>query len=84
MAIKLAIAVTAPGVDVSSVIRVQRAENMRAMQRYTRSKSEIPAPAKDADLARLLVIDNLIFAAEAEARWLDQCEQRLAEEGKPQ
>ena len=81
---RASVAVTAPGVDVSSVIRVQRAENMRAMQRYTRSKSEIPAPAKDADLARLLVIDNLIFAAEAEARWLDQCEQRLAEEGKPQ
>ena len=82
MAIKLAMAVTTPGVDVQAVIRVQRAETMRALVEHTRAKQEIPEPAKGADLARLLVIDNLIFAAEAEARWLDQCEQRLAKGGK--
>ena len=38
----------------------------------------MPEPAKDSDLARLLVLDNLIFAAEAEARWLDLVEQRLS------
>ena len=81
MAIKLAIAVTAPGVDVPSVIQVQRAENLRALQAFTRAKREVPQPAKDADLARLLLIDHLIFAAESEARWLDHCEQRLADRG---
>lgn len=81
MAIKLAIAVTTPGVDVAAVIQVQRAETMRSLLDYTRQKREIPEPAKGSDLARTLVIDNLIYTAEAEARWLDQCEQRLAEGG---
>ena len=41
-------------------------------------------PAQDArrrrtrDLAWLLVLDSLIFDAEAEVRWLDHCEARLA------
>ena len=30
------------------------------------------------DLAWLLVLDSLVFAAEAEIRWLDHCEARLA------
>jgi DNA-binding PadR family transcriptional regulator len=78
MAIKLAMAVTGPGVDVIAVIQHQRQETLRALQSYTRQKRAVPEPAKDADLARLLVLDNLIFAAEAEARWLDLVEQRLA------
>jgi DNA-binding PadR family transcriptional regulator len=78
VAIKLAMAVTGPGVDVAAVIQRQRLETLRALQSYTRQKRAVPEPAKDADLARLLVLDNLIFAAEAEARWLDLTEQRLA------
>ena len=67
---------------MQAVIRVQRAETMRALVAHTRAKQEILQPAKGADLARLLVIDTLIFAAEAEARWLDHCEQRLAGGGR--
>lgn len=78
VAIKLAMAVTARGVDVAGVIQQQRRETLRALQAYTRAKRAVPEPAKDADLARLLVLDNLIFSAEAEARWLDLVEQRLA------
>ncbi len=78
VAIKLAMAVTAPGVDVAAVIQHQRRETLRALQSYTRQKRSVPEPAKGSDLARLLVLDNLIFATEAEARWLDLVEQRLS------
>jgi len=71
LAIKLALAVTVPGVDVAAVIQRQRTATMAALQDYTRLK-------KDADdLAWGLVLDSLVFAAEAEIRWLDHCEARL-------
>ena len=73
LAIKLALAVTSPGVDVRAVVQAQRTDTMRAMQEYTRLK----ARATEADLAWLLVLDNLVFQAEAEVRWLDHCETRL-------
>ncbi len=72
LAIKLALAVTVPGVDVGAVVQQQRSATMRALQDYTRLKRR----AGD-DLAWSLVLDSLIFAAEAEVRWLDHCEARL-------
>ncbi|HEX8004723.1 MAG TPA: PadR family transcriptional regulator [Mycobacteriales bacterium] len=74
LAIKLALAVTVPGVDVRAVIQAQRTDTVRALQEYTRLK----AGATDEDLAWLLVVDALVFQAEAEVRWLDHCEARLA------
>ncbi|HEV2891544.1 MAG TPA: PadR family transcriptional regulator [Frankiaceae bacterium] len=74
LAIKLALAVTVPGVDVRGVIQAQRTDTIRALQEYTRLK----ATATDDDLAWLLVVDALVFQAEAEVRWLDHCEARLA------
>ncbi len=71
LAIKLALAVTVPGVDVGAVIQQQRAATMAALQDYTKLKQG------DVDLAWGLVLDSLIFAAEAEMRWLDHCEARL-------
>jgi DNA-binding PadR family transcriptional regulator len=78
LAIKLALAVTAEGVDVAAMVQRQRAESMRALQEYTRLKTRVPDPAGPDDLAWLLVLDSLIFAAEAEVRWLDHAEQRIA------
>ena len=75
LSIKLAVAVTAPGVDVTEIIQTQRGETMRTLQQLTRLKMDAD---EDADLAWLLVLDRLIFDAEAEARWLDHCESRLA------
>jgi DNA-binding PadR family transcriptional regulator len=80
LAIKLAIAVTVPGVDVGTLIQRQRTASMSALQDYTRLKRQaIPPTASDgrADLAWGLVLDSLVFAAEAEIRWLDHCEARL-------
>ena len=79
LAIKLAIAVTIPGVDVGRVIQSQRTASMAALQDYTRLKRAGRAanPVGADDLAWSLVLDSLVFAAEAEIRWLDHCEARL-------
>jgi DNA-binding PadR family transcriptional regulator len=77
LAIKLALAVTTPGVDVGTVIQQQRSATMRAMQDYTRLKRQAGVAQEGEDLAWGLVLDSLVFTAEAEIRWLDHCEARL-------
>ncbi len=72
LAIKLALAVRTPGVDVRAVIQAQRTATIRALQEYTRARE-----TAGEDLSWLLVADSLIFSAEAEVRWLDHCETRL-------
>ncbi|ASW54063.1 PadR family transcriptional regulator [Plantactinospora sp. KBS50] len=75
LAIKLALAVATPGVDAGAVIRTQRTATMRTLQELTRLKSRAATPA---ELAWLLVLDSMLFQAEAEIRWLDHCETTLA------
>lgn len=79
LAIKLAMAVGAPAVDIREVIQSQRRHTVKAMQDYTRLKAQAlePAPADRDEIAWLLVLEQLIFQTEAEARWLDHCEARL-------
>ncbi len=77
LAIKLALAVTVPGVDVGTLIQRQRSASMTALQDYTRLKRQAGASGETSDLAWGLVLDSLVFAAEAEIRWLDHCEARL-------
>jgi DNA-binding PadR family transcriptional regulator len=78
LAIKLALAVTVPGVDVGGVIQQQRSATIGALQDYTRLKRGRTVDAQEpADMAWSLVLDSLVFAAEAEVRWLDHCESRL-------
>lgn len=75
LAIKLALAVTTPGVDVERLIQAQRTATLRALQDYTRAKRAGGAGSgPGTDLAGLLVLESLIFTAEAEIRWLDHCE----------
>jgi DNA-binding PadR family transcriptional regulator len=76
LAIKLALAVTVPGVDVGAVIQQQRSATMSALQDYTRLKRRAQG-GEPGDLAWSLVLDSLVFAAEAEVRWLDHCEARV-------
>ena len=76
LAIKLALAVTVPGVDVGQVIQRQRTATVGALQDYTRLKRS-GHQTGDVELAWSLVLDNMIFAAEAEGRWLDHCEARV-------
>jgi DNA-binding PadR family transcriptional regulator len=74
LAIKLALALTTPGVDVPTVLQAQRSATMRTLQEYTRLKARADQPA---DLAWRLVLDAMLFQAEAEVRWLDHCEASL-------
>jgi len=60
------------------VIQQQRSATISALQDYTRLKRAKSADPNDpAELAWGLVLDSLVFAAEAEVRWLDHCEARL-------
>jgi len=75
LAIKVAMAISSPGLDVGAVIQRQRSATMTALQGYTKAKRATT------DLAYGLVLDSLIFTAEAEIRWLDHCEARLRQGG---
>jgi DNA-binding PadR family transcriptional regulator len=85
LAIKLAMAVTVPGVDVAAVVQAQRRHSMKALQDYTRLKGQAlnADSGRQDDLAWLLVLEQLIFQTEAEIRWLDHCETRLAQRRAP-
>jgi hypothetical protein len=74
LTIKLALALTTPGVDVRTVVQNQRTATMRTLQEYTRLKVRDDRPD---DLSWRLVLDAMVFQAEAEIRWLDHCEVSL-------
>lgn len=75
LAIKVLLAVAADQVDVGAILQRQRVSTMERLQDYTRSKA---AADPDAELPWLLLLDALILKAEAEIKWLDLCELRLA------
>ncbi|MDN5768612.1 MAG: PadR family transcriptional regulator [Humibacillus sp.] len=78
LVIKLALAVTLPGIDVATVVQTQRTATLKHLRDLTRLKSRADEPTDGRDLAWSLVLENHLFAAEAEARWLDHVEARLA------
>ncbi|MEV0623198.1 PadR family transcriptional regulator [Nonomuraea sp. NPDC050404] len=75
LVIKLAMAVAAKSVDVAEVIHRQRTATMRTLQQLTKAKR-----AAADGVAQRLVLESMIFQAEAEQRWLDHCEAVLKEE----
>lgn len=79
LALKLVMAVGAPGVDVREVVQAQRRYVTQALHGHVRQRAEALARAHEhpAEMARLLVLEQLVFHAEAESRWLDICEARL-------
>jgi DNA-binding PadR family transcriptional regulator len=77
LAIKLVFALRSGMADVTAVVQRQRVATVRALQDITRLKA---GAESGGDLAGLLMLDALVFQAEAEARWLDMCEARLARE----
>jgi DNA-binding PadR family transcriptional regulator len=78
LAIKLAVAATLPGVDVADIIQTQRRASLVQLQELNRAKYAGANPDGPEELAWSLVVDSMIFSAEAEVRWLDHSEQRLA------
>lgn len=90
LVIKLALAVTSPGVDVSAVVQTQRTATIRHLQDLTRLKAipgshprgvRLPPTSPESDLAWSLVLESLLFAADAETRWLDHVEATLVRTG---
>lgn len=84
LAIKLALAATLPGVDAGQVIQRQRRAALARLQQLRAERAAISDPADDPaegpeELARTLVLDSMIFTADAEVRWLEHTEQRLAQ-----
>ncbi|KRE39316.1 PadR family transcriptional regulator [Janibacter sp. Soil728] len=77
LVIKLALSVTAVGVDVTRVVQTQRTATLRHLRDLTKLKRSA-ATETETDLAWLLVLDNLVFTSEAEIRWLDHVESTLA------
>jgi DNA-binding PadR family transcriptional regulator len=81
LVIKLALAVTVPGVDIRRLVQAQRTATLRHLQDLTKLKrATFDEAGGRNELAWLLVLDNLVYAAEAEIRWLDHVESRLARE----
>src|SRR4051794_31799347 len=82
IAIKLALAATLPGVDVTKVIQTERGASMAQLTQLRRVRFSGSDAASPERLAWSLLQDAMIFAAEADLRWLDHAEERLA--GQPQ
>jgi DNA-binding PadR family transcriptional regulator len=78
LAIKLLIAADAeiarPADEFAALVQRQRASTMATLQRLARRQAAL---APDA-LAELTLLDLLMLRTEADARWLDQLEARLA------
>ena len=70
IAIKLAIAASTKGRDVAGIVQAQRRVTVSALQQYRQVRRTI---AED-DLAGQLILERMVFDAEAEIRWLDHCE----------
>jgi DNA-binding PadR family transcriptional regulator len=77
LAIKLVFAMRSGLADVAGVVQRERVATVRSLQEFTRLKASAES---DGDLAWVLMLDGLIFQAEAEDRWLELCEARLARE----
>ncbi|MDU0349561.1 PadR family transcriptional regulator [Actinomyces sp. MRS3W] len=73
LVIKLALAATRPDVDVADLIQRQREATQTTLHEINRARR-----AAAEDLAATLVLDHHVFTVEAELRWLDDVEGRLA------
>ena len=78
LVIKLALAVTSPGVDVAQVVQTQRTATLKHLRDLTRLKASAPGSPAGPDLSWQLVLENLLFSGEAEVRWLEHVESTLA------
>jgi len=77
LAVKLAVAATLPGVDVSAVILVQREVSATLLDDLRADAADSPVDSPE-ELARGLMLDSMVFHAEAELRWLDHVAEQLA------
>ena len=76
LAVKVALAVTLPGVDVSALVAAQLASSATALDRAERARDAAPP-----DLATAIVRDAAVEAARADLRWLELAAARVAVAG---
>jgi DNA-binding PadR family transcriptional regulator len=76
LVIKVMVAVGIPGIDAHGLLQVHRRHLVEVMREYARVKDASPG---EVNLA--MVADAEIFRLDAQVRWLDSVESRLAESG---
>lgn len=76
LAIKLAVGISSPGVDVRALIERQRSATAAALRDCAERLREVEAHA-EFDLAQWLVLGAREAASEAELRWLDSVSSHL-------
>lgn len=77
LAVKLSVAATLPGVDVVRVIADQRRATQERAVELARVRDGLSVDGPE-DLARALVLESALAHTEAELRWMDLAEERLA------
>jgi len=82
LAVKLAVAVTLPGVDVTGVIARERAAVRQLRDRLV-TDARADAPRDAAELASALLGAARIAQLDAELRWLERAEELLAQASVP-
>lgn len=74
LAVKITLASLLPNVDIHAVIQAHRKAALETMHGVTKAKR-----ADGDDLIGELVLEGIAFRAEAEVRWLDHAEARIAQ-----
>jgi len=78
LAVKIALAATLPGADVAAVIHAERLAGLARLESLAEAKNPRASHDHREEFARALVVDAMISRAEAELRWLDRTDERLA------
>lgn len=74
--VKLVVAISTPEADPREVIRIQRATLYRDLHALTGRRASLD---RNLELARALLLDKAVMHLEADLRWLDMVEARLAD-----
>jgi DNA-binding PadR family transcriptional regulator len=77
MVTKIALALTMPGVDVSAIVGRQRRAVVSQLQELNRARRGSSSRSGENGLGWAITVDALIFAGEAQVRWLDLVDSRV-------
>jgi DNA-binding PadR family transcriptional regulator len=78
LAIKIAVSATLPGIDVDALIRAQRSSSQAQRDALARAVDALRIEGPE-QLAHAIAADAMLTQAEAELRWLERTERRLAQ-----
>ena len=78
LVVKVAVAATLPGVATDDLLHAEQSATRAHLDALHAQASDAAAAPGPEALARSLVLDARVFAAEAELRWLEHAAERLA------